>query len=270
MHEYDTALKLLLQSSAAFTLRQVTSGLTITNWLEVELPQVQSRRADLLGMTAEGAFLHIELQSSHDSAMPLRMAEYALAIYRKFNWVPHQFVLYVGDSPLRMSDSLNGPGLKFHYTLIDFRNLAGSELLDSPHIEDNILAILARLQNRSTSVRKILHRIAMLEDPERRAALAQLLILSGLRNLEQTVEEEAHKMPILNDILSHKVLGPAILQGRQEGRQEGRQDILKRQLEKRFGPIPGWVEARFSSLSTDELEDLAVRLLDAAKLEDLF
>lgn len=27
-------------------------------------------------------------------------------------------------------------------------------------------------------------------------------------------------MPILNDILSHEVIGPAILQGRQEGRQE--------------------------------------------------
>ncbi len=90
MHEYDTALKLLLQSSAASTLRQVTNGLIITNWLEVELPQVQSRRADLLGMTAEGAFLHIELQSSNDSAMPLRMAEYALAIYRKFNRLPKQ------------------------------------------------------------------------------------------------------------------------------------------------------------------------------------
>jgi len=165
-----------------------------------------------------------------------------------------------------MSDSLSGPGLQFHYTLIDFRDLAGSELLDSPHIEDNILAILARLQNRSTSVRQILDRVAMLDDPKRRAALAQLLILSGLRNLEHTVEEEAHKMPILNDILSHKVLGPAILQGRQEGRQ----DILKRQLEKRFGPLPGWAEARLSSFSTHELEDLAVRLLDAAKLEDLF
>ncbi len=69
-------------------------------------------------------------------------------------------------------------------------------------------------------------------------------------------------MPILNDILSHEVIGPAILQGRQE--------ILRKQIEKRFGPIPQWVDARLAGFSASELDDVAVRLLDDVSLEDLF
>jgi Domain of unknown function (DUF4351) len=77
-----------------------------------------------------------------------------------------------------------------------------------------------------------------------------------------TTKEEAQKMPILNDILEHQVIGPAILQGRQE--------VLRRQLEKRFGRIPNWVEARLLNLSAVELDELAVRLLDASNLAELF
>ncbi len=81
-------------------------------------------------------------------------------------------------------------------------------------------------------------------------------------------------MPILNSILDHQVIGPAILQGRQqglkEGRQEGRQEIIRRQLEKRFGAVPDWAEARLINLSASEIDEVAVRLLDATRLEDLF
>jgi hypothetical protein len=41
-------------------------------------------------------------------------------------------------------------------------------------------------------------------------------------------------------------------------------------LEKRFGALPDWVEFRLSSLSAPELDDLALRLLNTPRLEDLF
>jgi hypothetical protein len=73
-------------------------------------------------------------------------------------------------------------------------------------------------------------------------------------------------MPILNDIMDHEVIGPLIRQGRQEGRQ----DVLHRQLEKRFGHLPAWVETHLKSLPGADLDDLAVRILDAHRLEELF
>ena len=77
-------------------------------------------------------------------------------------------------------------------------------------------------------------------------------------------------MPILNDLLSHEIIGPAILQGRQEGRREGVQEIVRTLISKRFGSVPDWVGSRVTNLSVSELDDIAVRLLDAPSLEVLF
>jgi hypothetical protein len=124
-------------------------------------------------------------------------------------------------------------------------------------------------------------RIAGLDAAKRDAALGQLIVLSGLRGLEKTVEEEIRKMPILNDIMDHKVLGREYKRGWAEGIQEGIQGgiqdgiqqgelrILRRLLEKRFGPIPAWVEERLGGRSAEDLEALSIRLLEARSLEDL-
>jgi hypothetical protein len=43
--------------------------------------------------------------------------------------------------------------------------------------------------------------------------LVQLLILAGLRRLEETVEREIEKMPVYIDLLENKVLGPPFKRG---------------------------------------------------------
>jgi hypothetical protein len=50
-----------------------------------------SNSSRLLGETADGSLLHIELQSTNDPAMPLRMAEYCLRVYRMLGKFPHSF-----------------------------------------------------------------------------------------------------------------------------------------------------------------------------------
>jgi predicted transposase YdaD len=198
------------------------------------------------------------------------MAEYSLRIYRQFKKFPKQIVLYVGEPKLRMNSRLNGPDFTFQYSLIDARELDGAQLLASKRIEDNLIAILTGLEDRTGAIRQILGRIASLEKPARRDALAQFLVISGIRRLAQAITEEAHKMPILNDIMDHEVLGPAIRQGRQEGKQEGKQEMLRRILEKRFGQIPDWVETRLTSLPAADLDELGVHILDASGFQDLF
>ncbi len=72
-------------------------------------------------------------------------------------------------------------------------------------------------------------------------------------------------MPILDDIMDHELLGPMIRKARAE---EGRQIVL-RQIEKRFGPLPPWVQTRLDGMQIDEIESAALRLLDAGTLEEL-
>lgn len=281
MQEYDVALKLLLQASTDSILRQLT-GVTVDRWMNVELPQVQATRVDLLGSTAEGHLVHIELQSNNDLKMPLRMAEYLLRVYRQFGKFPRQILLYVGEPELRMESALIGPSLSFQYSIVDVKTIDGSQLLASPRFEDNVVAILTRIQDKESAVRQILSRIATLEAGAREAAFASLLIISGLRKLEQAVKKEAQTMPILNNILDHEVIGPAIRQGLQQGLEQGLEQglqqgiqqgslsVLQRQIQKRFGTLPEWAESRLASLSITELDDLSVRILDAKSLEDLF
>ncbi len=88
------------------------------------------------------------------------------------------------------------------------------------------------------------------------------LILAGLRKaLGKVVEEEAKKMPILNDIRDHEVLGREY--------KAGELVILRRQIEKRFGSVPDWAADQLANLSASELEDLSLRVLDAQSIEDL-
>ena len=160
-----------------------------------------------------------------------------------------------------METTLRGPSLQYSFRLVDVRDLDGERLLRSPVVDDNIIVLLTKLKDVRGSVQQLLQRIAGLDAGEREEAFARLLILSELRNLGQLVEEEASKMPILNDIREHSVLGREY--------KKGELSVLRRQLEKRFGTVPAWAEERLSKLSPQELEDLSIRVLDAKSIDDL-
>lgn len=174
------------------------------------------------------------------------------------------------------------PGFEYRYRLVDIRNLDGEALLASPNINDNILAILARLSDSREALRQIVSRIATLKEAERQNALAQLTVLAGLRDLEQAVKEEIHLMPATINLLENKVLGPMILeelekrqqegieQGVEQGMQTGRVSILCRQIEKRFGPLSPTVRDRLAKLSPAELDEFSLKVLDAPTIDELF
>jgi hypothetical protein len=194
--------------------------------------------------------------------MNLRMAEYSLAIYRLRGKFPRQIVLYVGDAPLKMEDTLIGPDWQFRYRLIDVRDLDGDRLRESPQMGDNVIAILTRLRDQRGALNEILGKLSNLDIDGREFYLRALLTLAGLRGLEETVEEEARKMPLLNDILENRVLGREF--------KRGELSLLRRLIEERFGPIPKWAEDRLTAHSASELEELGVRVLKAKTIEELF
>ena len=146
MHEYDIALKSVLRRLTGTVLRDLT-GFTVTRWHNVELPAVQNRRADMLGETADGTLVHIELQSTNQAGMALRMLEYATAIHRQFGRFPRQVVLYVGGAPLRMRGKIKSPQLDFSCKMLDIRELDSEPLIASRRVEDNVIAVLARIGN---------------------------------------------------------------------------------------------------------------------------
>ena len=276
MREFDAALKKALMQRGSRWFRMLT-GCKSLRWLNVELNKSRSLRVDLLGMASNGEIYHFELQSHNDLGIWLRMAEYALAIYRKYGRWPVQFVIYVGAEPMRMKDRMEGPGYSFRFNLLDARTLETEPLLASPSIGDNVIAILTRLGGERETVRRILKRIARGSRPSRIEAMDELYTIAGLRSLETLIQEEMDQMPILIDIMKNKVLGPPLRKARREGRREGtREGIHDGQLgtvlrlaERRFGPVPSVTRQRIQALTEVQLRRAEDRLLDARSIEDL-
>jgi hypothetical protein len=52
--------------------------------------------------------------------------------------------------------------LQFEYELVDLRQIDAEPLVESASLEDNLLAILCRLDDPSAAVRRILTRLAQL------------------------------------------------------------------------------------------------------------
>lgn len=134
-------------------------------------------------------------------------------------------------------------------------------MLESDQIGDNVISVLARVRDQRAAVARILNRLAMADPAVRANALKGLLLLAGLRRLEGVIEQEASRMPLLDDIMDNKVLGREF--------RRGELAILLRQIEQRFGAVPSELRERLAAMSAAELESVGVVLLDARSLDEL-
>lgn len=266
MHEYDVAIKRILTRPGSVLLNALTGAHSL-RWLNGELPQVNNRRVDLLGESPDGELTQIELQAWNELDFPLRMGEYLFGIGRRYGRLPRQVVLYVGEARLSMPDRIEGPDYLVRFHMVDIRDLDGEQLLASDNRGDHVMAILTRLGTRPDTLRRrILKGIADGPAAERDQSLAELLIIAGLRKLDDEVKREAWKMPILNDIMDHGVIGPLLRQGRAEGELA----LLRRLIERKFGVASLRFRKRLEALKPAEIEAAGLRLLDAESIEDLF
>jgi len=280
----DGLIKLLIQGSGA-PFRQLRLG-PVAQWLNVDLPRTQNRQVDLLGRMDDGRLLHIELQSTNQRSMPFRMAEYALAINRRYGQYPVQLLIYVGNPKLRMRPEFRTEGMVCRYRQVDIRSLDATALLASDRIEDNILAVMAGLEDSVEGIRSILVRIAKLPEPLRGEALHHLLLTCGIRGLTRVCEKELRTMPITFDLSKDELFASYIergrlkgerqgrlkgeRQGRLEGEKEGVKKVVLLQLEKRFGRLPASIAKRLARLSDAEARKLALAIIDAKSLKELF
>lgn len=162
---------------------------------------------------------------------------------------------------MRMRAVIKEAEIAFQCRTVDIRELDGEQLLASGCLEDNLIAILARMADTRSTVRRVLERIAASDAAGREKALAELSILAGLRKLGSIITEEVSSMPILDDIWDHDIIGPE--------RVRGERMLLYRLMEKRFGPLDTPLRERIEHMDRASVEDLGLRLLDARSLQEL-
>lgn len=275
---YDVTLKSIFRSPPQRLLRLLT-GQEASEILPSEFASVRKRWPDLVVRLLDGTVFHAELQSSHDPDMPWRMLEYYALIRGAYPEAPLlQTLLYVGEEPPRFTTIIEERSLRFYYTVRDIREFDCADMLESPCLEESLLAILCRMADPQATIRHLLGRIALQPPKARADSLEKLVILGGLRRLVPTIHEEKSEMAIQVNVMENEFLRDIFMDGRQEGQQEGRQEgrqeegvtLLQRLLQHRFGRLPPWVEEKLRQAPLEVVRRWCEQVLDARTLDEVF
>lgn len=258
---FDATLKEFFQQQPTSLLLELTGGVPVVEFLNVELPSVQERRLDLVLLLADETLLHIELQSSNDRDMGLRMLEYYALLWRRYRKSLRQVVVYVGTPRLRMSAGFETEALRFSYSLRDIREWRAEDLLASAIFGDQVLAILGGTEEPQRVIRGVLERIEKMVPERRERALRYMLILVGLRKFEMIVVQEVAKMGVTVDWSRY----PAVKEAEVRGVREALLVIVGKQ----FGPIPAWAQEKIEKASKRQAMAWLVKASDVSELTDL-
>ncbi len=207
-------------------------------FLDVKLPKLFEREADLI-VEHKGEIYHLEMQSTDDPKMGLRMLYYHLLILENYGKIPHQAVVYVGEKPLkRMSPIVETSTLRFEYRLIDLNKVDCSLLLNSPEPSDWVLSILCRMENENRTLKELLTKFLSLPHSKREKYLNYLLHIAGLRPKRlNLLRREVEKMPLVIDLRKHPLYQDGLKEGLEKGlEQKAKEDTISLYKELKLPP----------------------------------
>jgi len=227
--------------------------------------------------------IHTEIQGQRDDEFVQRMYVYNYRLFDRYNR-PVVSLAVLGDAsptwrPQRYQQALWGCRVEMVFPVVKLRDY--QTRWEELEASDNPFAtvVMAHLQMRGTRrhpenrlqwkirlVRRLYERGYARQDVLELFRFIDwvLTLPQGLESRFRTelarLEEERH-MPYITSIER---------MGIEQGIQQGEVIVLLRQLTRRFGPLPAWVEERLTQASRQALEAWAERVLDAQQLEDVF
>ncbi|MCS6905433.1 MAG: hypothetical protein NZ576_08670 [Bacteroidia bacterium] len=252
-YSYDSAIKeTFVRVLSSLSNRVLGINIQAVEELNLELQATIKRRLDYLARVQlilesgeiKECILHIEFQSRNHSHMHMRMMEYYALLYRKYKLEILQYVIYVGNEPLRMQNSIEHTRLQFYYELIDLREFSSQDFLEAESIWENLLAILANWGGLRVDevIEVLLHRIINKSQSsfEIQQNITFLETFSHLRGYQFLVVNKLRSMSIEYDIstdlryLQGKEDGLVIgmKKGMEEGIEKGRKEGIKSGLKK--------------------------------------
>ncbi|MBF0155458.1 MAG: hypothetical protein HQL64_17120 [Magnetococcales bacterium] len=271
--QYDTTLKDLFEHLPQ-TLLRILSGQQAVELLSVEFASTQKRLPDLVFRMENGSILHLELQSSSEGMDWRMLMYYALIRQRYPDTDLIQKVLYVGLDAWEPQAAIEEKSLTFRYEVVDIRTIDCRKLMDSPLLEENILAILCRMDQQEETIQELLYRISELLPKARADALAKLFVLSRLRRLETLIKKEAEEMALTFNVMENDVLRPLFMKAQIDSKLEGRQEeaasMLLKLMRRKFGQTPDWVTEKIKAADLDLIEIWSDNFVFANSVEEVF
>ncbi len=269
---FDNVCRFLAENYASDFAQWVfgePKGLTVLTPTELSLEPI---RADsLIMLQSEDVVLHLEFQTVPRAAIPFRMADYRLRVYRRYpNKDMRQIVIYLKEtgSNLVQQNSFNISGLRHEFQVIRLWEQPTTDLLKFPGLLP--LAVLGRSDNRIQTLRQVSSFIDVLQDKREQSNIAAATsLLAGLVLNKDGIRSVLREEIMQESVIYQDIIAKGKAQGRAEGIKEGEVSLVLRQLKRRIGEIKSEDETLIIRLSVEQLEALGEALLDFSSQDDL-
>ncbi|NYZ18022.1 hypothetical protein HL658_36260 [Azospirillum sp. RWY-5-1] len=253
---FDEPLKRLTWHSSVL-LGQLGIQAAVVERLNGDFAEVEGRRADLVARLRGDALLHVEFQSTREADMAWRMVNYRRLIRQQIDATSplYQVVLFVGDEDIAgWSMKVDDNPLQFECELRDIRDMDPDTFLESSSFDDNVLSVLCRGGGDPQRIRRLVGSLGRLQGNARADAIAKLGVLSGLRNLAETVMKEA-PMPMVQELKENPFFKGVYLEGELDGE--------RKRLAKVLQAVPYKVPDEVYEMLVDADEDTLDRITTA-------
>lgn len=285
-----------------FTTLKNHSGNYITPLFEERLEDlVWSVEARWEGDT-QRVFLYIllELQSSVDQRMPIRLLHYVACFYdhllKTRQTTPSKgfppvlpIVLYNGTRPWTACEDVyhmvqpEPPAFlrvyqpHLRYYLVDEGRYTDEDLAERTTPLSGVFGIENATGDRQALQRAVDRIVAIIQADPNKQRIDEIVTRWLKRHLQWLGAEI--NLERLNSVVEDKeMLAENLenwakkerLEGRQEGEVIGQRHILQRQLGLKFGELPAWVQQRLNEATTEQLEDWSAFILTANSLDEVF
>jgi hypothetical protein len=234
--------------------------------------------------------IHLEFQATPDATMPRRMLEYYCDILAwldsrrddRVDALPLdivQTVVYVGMKRWNPTPGISNRNLDFRFEFVVASKLDTRALLEAGDLADAIIAVLSADGTSPDVIKLILNKIALAPENERADALAQLLVLSELRDARPLIELEYNAMPIVVNVENSTILRPPIdrayaegkvegkVEGMAEGHAKGKAEDIEIVLNQRFpGQVPAGLVDRLLLVDVETLDEILRKSLTASSV----
>ncbi|MCL1470508.1 Rpn family recombination-promoting nuclease/putative transposase [Argonema antarcticum] len=231
---YDNVCKFITEeftADIATWLLGSPVNLTLLSLSELSLEPI---RADslILQDVDNNLVLHLEFQTDPDPAIPFRMADYRLRVYRRFPQKRmRQIVIYLRKtgSQLVQQTSFVLERTTHSFDVIRLWERQPSEFLNPNCVGLLPFAVLSNTEN----PQQILNQAAQLieEIPERRVQInlvGTAAILAGLVLKEEVIKTILREEVMRESVIYQEILRTGFQRGRLEGRQEGIQQATEK------------------------------------------
>ena len=237
-------------------------------------------------------YIHIEVQVSHDHALARRVFTYNYRIFDKFERPVASLVILADDSPTWRPTHYSYepcPGCK---TGIEFRSAKLTDYqprLDELLAAENVFALITAAHGLTRTTRKDdearyqakrhLVKILYGKGFDRQKILDLFAMIDWMMWLPQNLSQKLwHDIQTIEEQESMRYVTSierlerekVYQQGMTQGLNKGESRLLRRQMEKRFGPLPVTVAEKLEAASVQELDTWGDAVLTATRLEDVF